>query len=341
MALIFHIVNHNRALRRERLFRDQLNPVEALEDNLFIERYRFPKSFCYFICEKIGNNLERPTQRSNSLPVVIQVCVALRFLSHGSYLTAIGDIHHISKSSSYRCIVDVCNSLSNIFDEYVRFPINNEQTMAGFYAVSRLPKVIGAIDGTHIPIKKPSVNEHVYINRKGFHSINVMLICSHERIIRNALVHFPGNAHDSFILHSSAINQYFTQNHPDGWLVGDSGYALKNWLMTPVLNPQNQQQIEYNRRHQRARLVVEHCNGLLKQRFRCLHKQLEWTPQNSILIIRSCIVLHNLALMLKLPNPIDLDAIPQINEALDNEIFNGDNNFGAVLIRNELINHLV
>jgi len=33
--------------------------------------------------------------------------------------------------------------------------------------------VIGCIDGTHIPIKGPSVNEGDYVHGKSIHSINV------------------------------------------------------------------------------------------------------------------------------------------------------------------------
>lgn len=35
--------------------------------------------------------------------------------------------------------------------------------------------MIGCIDGTHIPIKAPSINEGDYVNRKSVHSINVQV----------------------------------------------------------------------------------------------------------------------------------------------------------------------
>ena len=45
-----------------------------------------------------------------------------------------------------------------------------------FAAIAGFPRVIGAIDGTHIAIKSPPANrEAVYVNRKGFHSINVQV----------------------------------------------------------------------------------------------------------------------------------------------------------------------
>ena len=37
------------------------------------------------------------------------------------------------------------------------------------------PRCIGALDGTHIAVKRPYFNEPGYINRKGYHSINAMV----------------------------------------------------------------------------------------------------------------------------------------------------------------------
>ncbi|RIA92682.1 hypothetical protein C1645_691420, partial [Glomus cerebriforme] len=43
-----------------------------------------------------------------------------------------------------------------------------------------LPNVIGAIDRMHIPIHSPSKNGSWFINRKGFHSINLLGIVDHQ-----------------------------------------------------------------------------------------------------------------------------------------------------------------
>ena len=41
-------------------------------------------------------------------------------------------------------------------------------------------------------IISPAINEHEFINRKGFHSINVQLICNANLYIMNADVKWPG-----------------------------------------------------------------------------------------------------------------------------------------------------
>lgn len=46
-----------------------------------------------------------------------------------------------------------------------------------FFEKTGFPGVIGAIDGTHIAIFPPKIErEHLFINRKLYHSLNVMIV---------------------------------------------------------------------------------------------------------------------------------------------------------------------
>lgn len=71
--------------------------------------------------------------------------------------------------------------------------------MEKFARKAHFYQVIGAIDGTHIAIKTQTHNEHLYINRKGYHSINCQVVCDSEHIIMNCVAKYPGSTHDSFI----------------------------------------------------------------------------------------------------------------------------------------------
>jgi hypothetical protein len=44
------------------------------------------------------------------------------------------------------------------------------------------PNVIGAVDGTHIRIPSPSDNQEKYINRKGYHSIQLQVSYLYENV---------------------------------------------------------------------------------------------------------------------------------------------------------------
>lgn len=45
----------------------------------------------------------------------------------------------------------------------------------GFFAISSFPKVIGAINGTHINIPAPHKNPECYVNREGHYSIQLQV----------------------------------------------------------------------------------------------------------------------------------------------------------------------
>ncbi|XP_053381130.1 putative nuclease HARBI1 isoform X2 [Mercenaria mercenaria] len=150
-----------------------------------------------------------------------------------------------------------------------------------FYRIANFPNVIGCIDGVLIGIQTPYQDEASYVSRKGFHALNVQAIADAEMKFINVVIRWPGSTHDSFILTNSNISNELEQRN-NGWLLGDSGYALKNWLMTPFMHPVNVQQQ------------------------RCLDRSgghLSYQPKKAVHIIGACFSLHNFATEKKMPVP--------------------------------------
>ena len=61
-----------------------------------------------------------------------------------------------------------------------------------------------------------------------------------------------------------------------GLILGDGGYMLTDWLMTPFVNAATDAQMRYNTAHWSTRSTIERCrpNGVLKRRWHCLHAEL-------------------------------------------------------------------
>ena len=93
----------------------------------------------------------------------------------------------------------------------------------------------------------------------------------------------PGSCHDSFIWKMSDARRFFSAMHSEGfrnvWLLGDSGYPLESYLITPYKNPVfGTAQHTFNLSHASARNIVERSIGVLKSRLRCLQSVLSYVP---------------------------------------------------------------
>ena len=77
--------------------------------------------------------------------------------------------------------------------------------------------------------------------------------------------------------------------------LGDSAYALSNWLMKPYIDRGNltPEERSFNIKHSTTRVVVENAFGRLKGRFRSIGKRLDLKVENACNVIAACCVLHN------------------------------------------------
>ncbi|CAH2101936.1 unnamed protein product [Euphydryas editha] len=278
----------------------------------FVSNYRLTKELTKTLIE-ILRPLMVPSRRLSDLPIEIKVLTALNFFAKGSYQSCIGNHKNlkISQSTVSNCITEVVKALNHpsVFGNWVKFPRNISEMMAisqQFYELYRIPGVVGCIDCTHVAIHSPPNDQHyeesIYVNRKGYHSINTQLICDANLCIINVNALFPGSSHDSFIWNQSKVSEIMEQLHRHGtgryYLIGDCGYPLRPWLHTPILEPQPGSEENYNKAFKSARSTIERCNGVLKSRFRCLLKDrvLHYLPEKATQIINSCCVLHNMCI---------------------------------------------
>lgn len=100
-------------------------------------------------------------------------------------------------------------------------------------------------------------NAETFRNRKGYFSINTQCICNPWLKIMDIVARWPGSCHDQIIYDNSLIKSKFETGILKGYLLGDGGYEVKPYLMTPLLNPTTRSQQLYNESHIRTRNVIE------------------------------------------------------------------------------------
>lgn len=108
-----------------------------------------------------------------------QVCAALRYMATGANYSTVADFQGISKATLTRCIQEVIDFLGSLAQEVIVWPRTRqaqEVKATQFYRKFGKPCTIGCVDGTQIPILRPSQElEASYLNRKFYHSLNVMV----------------------------------------------------------------------------------------------------------------------------------------------------------------------
>jgi hypothetical protein len=206
------------------------------------------------------------------------------------------------KKGTY-CHFDVAINFSlvvlylTLSSQYIKMPTTNEQiskTMFGFYAICQFPRVLGAVDRSHVKIQSPGgANTELFRNRKGYFSINVQAICDAELKRLHIIARWPGAVHDSTIFNNSPLPvEFCIGQYGNGFLLGDSGYPCKPFLLTPLLHPANASREAYNRAHVLTRNTIERFFGVLKCMFSCLPLELRCQLNTVLQIIVACGGLH-------------------------------------------------
>lgn len=226
--------------------------------------------------------------------------MTLRFYATGSYLRSAGDFSGVSISTACRVVKRVSAAIAALRPEIIKMPENFEEckiVMEGFHAMYGFPRVIGCIDGTHIRIQSPG-GEHaeVYRNRKGYFSLNVQVVCNHQLKAVDIVARWPGSAHDATIFDHSSLKRRFEQNEfRTALLLGDSGYPVRKYLLTPLITPRSPSEQKYNETQIRTRNSIERFFGVIKRRFPVLSLGMRVRLDTVQDIIVATTVLHNIA----------------------------------------------
>ncbi|KAB0805309.1 hypothetical protein PPYR_02279 [Photinus pyralis] len=327
-------------VHRPYTIRERNHHFDDWDDVDFFRRFRLSKQSVEVVLNLIQNQIQHRTNRNHAISPMNQLLIALRFYAVGNPYAAAGDFGGVHKSTAGVIIKRVTTAISTLRRQFVSLPTTPDEvtsTQEGFYNIARFPRVLGAIDCTHVRIKSPGGERaENFRNRKGYFSLNVQVVADSKLRITDIVARWPGSSHDSTIFHNSRLKYRLESGEfRDGLLLGDSGYGVKRYLIPPLANPGNASEHLFNESQIRTRNVVERTFGVWKKRFPILSIGMEQSLPLVQDIIVTTAILHNIACD-------NGELLEDDLEQIENEQNNGLNNFGALdvgdnAVRNALI----
>lgn len=229
--------------------------------------------------------------------------IFLRFLGHLDSLESIALLFNLSKGCIWKVIRNIFGVLnaSNFHIKQIHLPSYTEKcASAEKFSVMSKQKIdacIGAIDCREIPIQKPTQDHEAYFNRKCFHSIKLQAVVNHKKEFIDTFIGWPGRSNDArAFIHSPFYKFCNSGSLGRFYILGDSAYPKKDYLMTPFkfsLNLTTEQKL-INKRISQCRQVVECAFGIQSARWRRTKNISCYSIEDCCEIVQAACSLHNL-----------------------------------------------
>ena len=202
-----------------------------------------------------------------------------------------------------------------------------------FYLMWDLPHCIGAIDGSHIKIKKPKNSGFLYYSYKKIFSIILQGVVDAQYKFISIDVGGYGHQHDSTTFHNSSFYHALKNRTiilpeddelpnsdiilPYFFFIGDGAYPLTEYLMKPYPGKNlHAHKRAFNNRLSRARMVVECAFGQVKQRWRIFNTTIGLNPEKCELVVKVTCILHNVIIDME---TVDVQNIAEYSTACNDE----------------------
>ncbi|MEL7309456.1 MAG: hypothetical protein AAGK05_17445 [Pseudomonadota bacterium] len=104
----------NAAGRKQKIYRQIFNPLDEMTNDQVYSRFRFDKHGVRFLSQLLQTDLQAATFKSRAIPVEIQVCVALRYLSSNDFQIGVADDFNVSQT-------EVSLIVTKFLDEIIHF----------------------------------------------------------------------------------------------------------------------------------------------------------------------------------------------------------------------------
>ncbi|XP_064474245.1 putative nuclease HARBI1 [Ornithodoros turicata] len=271
--------------------------VPRFTDDQFSQHFRMTRATVEMLSKETAAQMK--SSSSYKIPLMTKILMALWILGNEESYREVGNLFGCNRGLVFYIVQEMVTVWSKLGTQRISWPTNLALVSSEFQQKWGFPGTIGAVDGCHIAIKAPVVEQSAYYNRKDFHSVILQGCCDANLIFTHVYIGSPGRMHDARVYTNSGLEELLKELPGEMHVLGDSAYPLRTYLMRPFKDNGHlsSRQQTFNTKLSRARSVIERAFGRLKGKFRVL-KHLDMSRQDLILkFVMSACFLHNFILV--------------------------------------------
>jgi hypothetical protein len=232
------------------------------------------------------------------------IVFSLNRLSSGNSLRGCAETYGIHESIASIIVREFCAAIEKhlkpiVIEKQSKVTLN--RIAAEFEELRRLPYVIGAVDGSHIPIIAPPIDPTSYYCRKGFYSALLQGVVDSKCRFWDYDFGWAGRCHDWTLFQNSDIRKKMMKGELLPFkLMGDAAYPMRPWFYSPFKGEKDglpRAKTHWIFIQSSTRMAVERAFGILKGRWRILLKKIDMPFRHVPNVVTTCICLHNLCII--------------------------------------------
>lgn len=215
--------------------------IDSYDDEDWKRHFRMTSSTFHQLLDIIGPAIERKNVGGrNPISVKEIMLISIEYLANNITMRTIAVIYGRSPSCVWKAIECFTKALQRRILDIVQWPEDLKKVEQQFRSRAGMPGVVGAIDGCQIRIKAPAETQKDYLNRKFFHSINLLAVSLPDKSFSYVHIGYPGSVHDSRVYRNSSLGRLIRNNpsklFPNNsyHLIGDSAFPCSNFMIPAI-----------------------------------------------------------------------------------------------------------
>lgn len=181
-------------------------------EDVFYEYFRMSIAQFDYLLKLVTPRIEKQiTNWREPIPAIERLVVTLRFLTAGLSQKTLAENFCLGRTTVHRIIRETCEAVADVLAGYIQMPRNStawKNVAKLFESRWNMPNCVGALDGKHVLLKKPSNSGSVWYNYKGTFSVVLMAMCSADWCLTYVDVGGVGSLSDRHLFGTSRLSKF-------------------------------------------------------------------------------------------------------------------------------------